>query len=91
MRHGEEAKKEILMNRILYRFLTGHMVLVDATGDACIFEIDASTQHYVFVDRKPNETLFCTNHPVSSYPDSSSFPKYAPEAEHNTFKRMDTC
>ena len=40
----EEAKKEILMNRVLFRFLTGHMVLVDATGDACIFEIDAKTQ-----------------------------------------------
>ena len=85
----KEAKKEILLNRVLYRFLTGHMVVVDATGDACIFEIDAKTQHYVFVDRKPNEPLFCTNHPVSAYPDPSKFPEYPKEAEHNTFQRMD--
>ena len=44
---------------------------------------------YVFVDRKPNEPLYCTNHPVSSFPGSSTFPEYAPEAEHNTFARMD--
>jgi len=84
----KEAKKEILKNRVLERLFTIHMVLVDATGDSCIFEIDAKTQHYVFVDRKPNEPLFCTNHPVSSYPDPSTYREFEPEAEHNTFHRM---
>lgn len=85
----KEAKKEILMNRVLFRFLMGHMVLVDATGDGCIFEIDAKTQQYMLTDRKPNEPLFCTNHPVSRWSDPSSFPEYKKEQEMNTFLRMD--
>jgi len=83
-----EAKKTILMNRILFRFVTCHMVLVDATGDGCVFEIDKKTQEYVFTDRKPNDPLFCTNHPLHSYPEPSSFPKYEMTEGMNTFLRM---
>lgn len=84
-----EAKQEILLNRVLFRFLTGHMVLVDASGDGTIFEIDVKTQQYIFTDRKAGDPMFCTNHPVSSYPDPKSFPEYKPDQEMNTFLRMD--
>ena len=84
----QEAKQEILNNRILQVVLSAHMILADATGDATIFEIDNKTQEYVFTDRKAGEPLFITNHPVSTYPEPSKFPAFDAEAEHNTFQRM---
>lgn len=85
----KEAKQVILLNRIVFRFVTCHIVLVDATGDGCVFEIDAKTQEYMFTDRKPNGPLFCTNHPLHTYPGSSSFPEYKTTEGMNTFLRMD--
>ena len=84
----KEAKQVILMNRVLFRFVTCHMVLVDATGDACVFEIDAKTQEYTFTDRKPNDPLFCTNHPLHAFPDPSTYHEYKNTEEMNTFLRI---
>lgn len=84
----KEAKIEILSHRVLFRFLTAHMLLADATGDATIFEINSGSQEYRFTDRKVNDPLFITNHPVSTYTDPSTYPEYPEDAEHNTFYRM---
>jgi len=84
----QEAKQEILNNRIMQVMLCAHMILADASGDATIFEIDKKTQDYVFTDREKGEPLFITNHPVSIYPEPSKFPEFDKEAEHNTFQRM---
>jgi len=85
----EEAKKEILANRITQVGLGIHMLFADKDGNGFIVEIDKATQSYIFIDRKPGEPLFVTNFPVSSYPTPESYPKYDEEAEHNPFKRME--
>ncbi len=84
----EEVKKVVLTSRVIQVGMCIHMLLVDQQGNATVFEIDKTSQAYVFVDRQPGEPLFCTNHPLSAYPDPSTFPEYRPEAEHNSFWRM---
>lgn len=84
----EEAKQEIINNRILQVILCVHMIIADASGNATIFEIDKKTQEYVFTDRNAGDPLFITNHPVSMYPTPSQFPEYDKKAEHNTFQRI---
>ncbi len=84
----EEAKKAILTTRVMQVGMCIHMLIADRDGNATVFEIDKLSQAYVFTDRKPGEPLFCTNHPLSTYTDSSKFPAYSEEAEHNTFYRM---
>jgi len=84
----EDAKKAILTTRVIQVGMCIHMLIADRDGNATVFEIDKLSQAYVFTDRKPGEPLFCTNHPLSAYPDSSKFPAYSEEAEHNTFYRM---
>jgi hypothetical protein len=65
-----------------------HLLFVDKKGNGTIVEIDKLSQAYVFTDRKPGEPLFITNHPVSTYPDPSTYPQVNMDAEHNTFVRM---
>ncbi len=65
-----------------------HMIISYGDGNSTVFEIDKTSQAYVFTDRKPGEPLFCTNHPIALYTDSSKFPAYSEEAEHNSFYRM---
>ena len=84
----EEAKKAILTSRVIQIGMCIHMLIVDRQGNATVFEIDKTTQAYVFVDRKPGEPLFCTNHPLFTYTDPSTYPAYSKEAEHNSFFRM---
>ena len=84
----EEVKKEILLNRIIQVGMCIHVFFVDQQGNATIFEIDKRSQSYIFTDRKPGEPLFITDHPVSIYPDPSTFPEVSMDAEHNTFVRM---
>jgi hypothetical protein len=84
----EEVKKEILCNRVIQVGMCVHVFFVDKKGKATIFEIDKMSQGYLFVDRKPGEPLFITNHPIHTYPDPSTFPDVNMEAEHNTFVRM---
>ena len=84
----EDAKKAILTTRVMQVGMCIHMLIADRDGNATVFEIDKTSQAYVFTDRKPGEPLFCTNHPIATYTDSSKFPAYSEEAEHNTFYRM---
>ncbi len=84
----EDVKKAILTTRIIQVGLMWHLMFVGQRGNGTVFEIDKTSQAYVFVDRKPGEPLFCTNHPLSAYPDPSTYPEYPPEAEHNSFWRM---
>lgn len=84
----EEAKKAILTSRVIQIGMCIHMLIADRQGNATVFEIDKTTQAYVFVDRKPGEPLFCTNHPLFTYTDPSTYPAYSKEAEHNSFFRM---
>ena len=84
----EEAKKKILDNRIMHMIMTAHMILADASGDATIFEIEHHSQAYVFTDRKANEPLFVTNHPVYNYPAPPTYPEFDETKEHNTFQRQ---
>ncbi len=84
----EEAKRQILHNRIMHVIMCSHMIIADATGNATIFEIDRHSQAYVFTDRKANEPLFITNHPVSRYPQPSTYPEFDASAEHNSFQRQ---
>jgi hypothetical protein len=84
----EEAKKTILNNRVMHVIMCSHMIIADATGNATIFEIDKHSQTNVFTDRKANEPLFITNHPVSKFPEPSTYPEFDEDAEHNTFQRQ---
>lgn len=84
----EEAKLRILNNHIMHVVMCAHMIIADATGNATIFEIDKHSQSYVFTDRQANEPLFITNHPVSLYPEPSTYPEFNAEAEHNSFQRQ---
>ena len=84
----KEAKKAILASRVIQVGMCIHVLIADRHGDATVFEIDKLSQAYVFVDRKPGEPLFCTNHPLHNYPDPSTYPAYGEDAEHNTFFRM---
>jgi hypothetical protein len=84
----EEAKTQILANRIIQTVLTAHALIVDKHGNSTIFEIASKSQEYVFSDRKKGEPQFITNHPISKYPNFHTFPKFDKNAEHNTFQRM---
>jgi len=84
----EEAKKHILANRFIQTVLTAHAIIADAAGNSTVFEITGKSQEYVFTDREKGEPQFITNHPISTYPELSSFPKVDKNAEHNTFQRM---
>jgi len=84
----EEAKLMILNNRVTISVMCAHMIIVDASGNATIFEIDKHSQTYVFTDREANEPLFITNHPVSKFPNPSTYPDFDENAEHNTFQRQ---
>jgi hypothetical protein len=84
----EEAKIKILNNRIMHVIMCAHMIIADAAGNATIFEIDKHSQAYVFTDRKANEPLFITNHPVSKFPEPSTYPEFDENAEHNSFQRQ---
>jgi len=84
----EEAKLKILNNRVMQMIMCAHMIIADAHGNATIFEIDRHSQMYVFIDRKANEPLIITNHPVSTFPNPSTFPDFDPSHEHNTFQRQ---
>ncbi len=84
----EEAKLMILNNRVMHMIMCAHMIIADASGIATIFEIDKHSQMYAFVDRKANEPLCITNHPVHTYPIPSTYPDFDPSHEHNTFQRQ---
>ena len=84
----EEAKKTILMNRVIQVMLNAHMIIADASGNATIFEIDKKSQAYVFVDREANKPLFITNHPIHTYPTPDTYPEFDLSQEHNTFTRQ---
>jgi len=84
----EEAKLKILNNRIGIMVMCSHMIIADASGDATIYEIDKHSQMYVFADREANEPLFITNHPVTKFPNPTTYPEFDEEAEHNTFTRQ---
>ena len=73
----EEAKKAILTCRVIQVGMCIHMLIADREGNATVFEIDKTSQAYVFVDRKPGEPLFCTNHPLFTYTDPSTYPAYS--------------
>ena len=84
----EQAKFQLLSNRIIQTILTAHAIIADADGNSTIFEITSKSQEYVFTDRKKGEPQFITNHPISSYPELSTFPMFDKNSEHNTFQRM---
>ncbi len=84
----EEAKLRILNNRVMHVVMCSHMIIADAFGSATIFEIDKHSQAYVFTDRRAGEPLFITNHPVSLYPEPSTYPPFDHQAEHNSFQRQ---
>ncbi len=84
----EEAKQKILNNRIMNVIMCAHSIIADAAGNATIFEIDGGSGAYIFTDRQANEPLFITNHPVSRFPEPSTYPEFNASAEHNTFQRQ---
>ena len=84
----EEAKHLILRNRMMQVLINCHVLIADASGNATVFEIDQVTQAYVFTDRKANQPLFVSNHPLYKYPEPSTYPDFDMEAEHGTFTRQ---
>lgn len=84
----EEAKRKILQSRIVQVAVTIHVLIADADGNAMVFEIDPTTQEFIFTDRKPGEPLFVTNHSIETHPTPDTYPAYTKENEHNSFNRM---
>jgi hypothetical protein len=84
----EEAKRLILRSHLYQSMFVLHLLIADAEGNATVFEIDGSSGAYLFTDRVEGEPLFCTNHPLHTYPTPDTYPEVNMEAEHNTFTRQ---
>jgi hypothetical protein len=84
----EEAKRVILRSHLWQSLFVLHLLIADAEGNATVFEIDGSSGAYLFTDRVEGEPLFCTNHPLHTYPTPDTYPDVNMEAEHNTFTRQ---
>lgn len=84
----EEAKHLLLRNHLMQVLINAHVMIADASGNSTVFEVDQTTQTYVFVDRVANQPLFATNHPLHTYPEPSTYPEFDMEAEHGTFTRQ---
>ncbi|HXY87472.1 MAG TPA: C45 family peptidase [Candidatus Acidoferrales bacterium] len=83
----EEAKLEILQQRIYFPFRGQHFLIADLDGNVTLFEVDGQSGLYYFIDGKPNEPFIVTNHAVHLYPDPSTFPQYDPNEKYNSFNR----
>jgi len=84
----EEAKTELLQHHI-YNSISGlHYLIADAHGHATVFEIDGKTGQYYFVDSKPNEPFFITNHALHTFKGHASFPEVDMSKEHDSFTRI---
>ncbi len=83
----EEAKLEILQQRVYFPFRGEHFLIGDLEGNVTLFEVDGRSGLYYFSDGKPNEPFVVTNHAIHLYPDPSTFPKYDPDEEYNSFNR----
>lgn len=86
----EEAKLEILQQRIFFPFRTVHYLIGDAEGNVTVFEVDAESGLYHFIDGEPNKPFVLTNHALHLYPDPSTYPETDPNAKRNTFNRWHT-
>jgi hypothetical protein len=84
----EEAKRLILRSHLWQSLFVVHLLMADAEGNATVFEIDGTSGAYLFNDRVEGEPLFCTNHPLHTYPTPDTYPDVNMEAEHNTFTRQ---
>ena len=58
----EEAKLEILQQRIFFPFRTVHYLIGDAEGNVTVFEVDAESGLYHFIDGEPNKPYSQTMH-----------------------------
>lgn len=83
----EEAKMEILQQRVYFPFRAQHFLIGDAHGNVTLFEIDGQSGLYYFVDGKPDQPFIVTNHSLHRYPDPQTFPEHNPEEDYNTFNR----
>lgn len=86
----KSAKKALLQRRIFMPLEAIHWLIVDSSGMSAIFEIDAKTGQYVFVDSEPGKPQVITNHAVHMYPTVDAFPSVDPKASYNTFNRYRT-
>lgn len=86
----EEAKVEILQQRVYFPFRTVHYLIGDLEGNVTVFEVDAETGLYHFTDGKANEPFILTNHALHLYPDPSTYPDTNPNESRNTFNRWHT-
>lgn len=83
----EEAKFEILQQRIYFPFRAQHFLIADKEGNVTLFEIDGKSGLYYFMDGKPDQPFIVTNHSMHLYPEPSTFPEHDPGEEYNTFNR----
>lgn len=83
----EEAKFEILQQRVYFPFRAQHFLIGDKDGNVTLFEIDGNSGLYYFIDGIPNQPFIVTNHSMHIYPEPSKFPEYDPKEDYNTFNR----
>lgn len=83
----EEAKYEILQQRVYFPFRAQHFLIADRAGNVTLFEIDGKSGLYYFMDGKPDQPFIVTNHSLHLFPDPSQFPEHDPQEEYNTFNR----
>lgn len=83
----KDIKKALLQNRIFMPMEAIHWLIADASGTSTIFEIDAKTGQYFFVDGEPGKPQVITNHAVHVHPTVETFPSVDPKANYNTFNR----
>jgi hypothetical protein len=84
----DEAKTRLLESHITQTLLNFHVPIVDAHGNATVFEIDKRSGAFVFTDREEGEPLFITNHAVHLHPTPDTYPEAPPAAAHNTYNRQ---
>ncbi len=83
----EEAKFEILQQRVYIPSRAMHFLIGDKDGNVTLFEIDGKSGLYYFIDGIPEQPFIVTNHSMHMYPEPSKFPEYDPKEGYNTFNR----
>lgn len=84
----EEAKTELLLNKLIFSFVGVHFLIVDATGTSVICEIDPKFFQWHFTDNGTDPQVM-TNHAVYQYSDTAKFPVSTdPYSSFNRYKKL---
>ncbi|OGX14346.1 MAG: hypothetical protein A2351_06640 [Omnitrophica bacterium RIFOXYB12_FULL_50_7] len=82
----DEAKTAILNQKLSLTFEPAHLLIADVSGRSITVEINPKNLRVEFTENAGKPQPF-TNHPLYRFKNPSTFPKYTPYEEDNTFAR----